>query len=175
MPLEDCAVHVVIRRALEEDWQTFRDVRLAALQDSPSAFGSTYAKEAAWPEEEWRKWAAKTEKGDENIMFLGFAGDRCVGVAGGFVHDKDTVMIISMWVAPDARRQGIGRLLVASVVDWARSVGSEFVDLWVTEGNDAARRLYEEMGFTATDDGRPLPSDESHRLRRMVLRLAANT
>jgi ribosomal protein S18 acetylase RimI-like enzyme len=36
-----------------DDWETLRDVRLTALQESPYAFGSNYAREAAFTEEQW--------------------------------------------------------------------------------------------------------------------------
>ena len=37
------------------DWRTLRDVRLAALQDSPHAFTSHYVQELGWSEREWRR------------------------------------------------------------------------------------------------------------------------
>jgi hypothetical protein len=43
-------------RVLEEDtWQDYRDVRLAALQESPEAFLATHTEEAMQPEQYWRR------------------------------------------------------------------------------------------------------------------------
>jgi ribosomal protein S18 acetylase RimI-like enzyme len=162
---------ISVRRALSDDWQTLRDIRLAALQESPSAFGSTYARESAWPEAKWRDWTAESEKATDQILFLAFDGDQCVGIAGGYDNEGKTARVIAMWVSPAARGRGIGELLVNAVVDWARSIGREVVDLHVTVGNTAAERLYRRLGFIPTGRGEPLPSDASYMLDHMELRL----
>ena len=43
-------------RVLDEgDWAEYRDVRLAALKESPEAFVATYEEESALDEEAWRE------------------------------------------------------------------------------------------------------------------------
>ncbi|HEX4399353.1 MAG TPA: hypothetical protein VH136_17065, partial [Trebonia sp.] len=63
------------------DWELVRDVRLAALRDAPSAFASSYEREAAYSEEQWRGWF-----GDRFAMFLADLPDRAepAGLAGVF-------------------------------------------------------------------------------------------
>ena len=46
--------------------------------------------------------------------------------------------VTAMWVDPRFRRQGVGDLLLKTVVDWARGDGYRQVFLWVTDGNDNA-------------------------------------
>ena len=54
-------------------------------------------------------------------------------------------------VRPDARGLGLGRVLVRALLDRARSRGARLATLNVYAENAAARRLYEEAGFSVTD------------------------
>jgi ribosomal protein S18 acetylase RimI-like enzyme len=162
---------IEIRPAVEDDWQTLRDTRLAALKDIPSAFGSTLARERGYTEEDWRRWIGQSRMGDQQILYLAFEGTNCVGIVGAFDQQARVVRLISMWVAPHARRRGLGRRLVDAVIDWSRSIGTDVVELHVTEGNAAAESLYRLMGFEPTEETMALPSDPTYKLRLMRLRL----
>jgi [ribosomal protein S18]-alanine N-acetyltransferase len=59
----------------------------------------------------------------------------------------DEVHITNVAVRPDARRQGIARALLTSVVDNARARAFKVVVLEVRPSNDHARTLYESFGF----------------------------
>jgi hypothetical protein len=48
----------------EEEWVVLREMRLAALQESPTAFLSSYSEESAYKEREWR---AEFERGEWTI------------------------------------------------------------------------------------------------------------
>lgn len=67
------------------------------------------------------------------LVNLGVRGDR--GWIGG------------VGVVPEARRKGIGRLLMEAVHGQARERGIREVSLEVLEANDAAYRLYEDLGY----------------------------
>ena len=155
------SVHIEIRRIEPADATALRSLRLAALADSPLAFGSTYADEAQRSDAEWSARATAASAGDERVMFLALLDDDIVGLAGGYRNERDptVVELVSMWTAPDARGLGIGRLLVRAVVGWAVASGSRSVGLWVTRGNAPAHRLYESTGFVESGEYRPLPSD----------------
>jgi ribosomal-protein-alanine N-acetyltransferase len=57
--------------------------------------------------------------------------------------------ILTIAVSPPARRRGIGRILVRAAASHARKLGADTMFLEVATGNDAARRLYAGVGFTA--------------------------
>ncbi|HVT21683.1 MAG TPA: GNAT family N-acetyltransferase [Mycobacteriales bacterium] len=163
----------MIRRITLGDVDVYRQVRLTALAESPSAFASTYATEAAFPDEVWAQRTAHAADGDERAMFLAYEAGECIGLAGATSDDLGADMqLISMWVAPAYRGTGVAAQLVDSVVEWCAQGGARNVALWVSRGNDRARRLYERMGFVVTGDVQPLPSDpckdEIRMLRTMI-------
>lgn len=56
--------------------------------------------------------------------------------------------VLTLAVAPAARRRGLGRALVEAALAEARRRGAEAAFLEVAEGNAAARALYAGCGFT---------------------------
>lgn len=66
-------------------------------------------------------------------------------VGYGVLRQIDAGEILLVGVKPEERRKGIGRRLVAEMLD--RSNRGENIFLEVREGNTAARRLYISMGF----------------------------
>ncbi|MBT5871813.1 MAG: ribosomal protein S18-alanine N-acetyltransferase [Candidatus Latescibacteria bacterium] len=72
------------------------------------------------------------------------------GMVVGFVvawFVVDEVHIGNVAVAPDARRQGIGRLLMDTLESQAVAEGCTYSTLEVRESNQSARQLYGQMGY----------------------------
>jgi GNAT superfamily N-acetyltransferase len=65
----------------------------------------------------------------------------------------DDCLVFSMWVAPQARREGVGRAWSDAAADWARSWGARRIVLWVTGANEGAQRFYEKIGFRLLTEG----------------------
>jgi ribosomal protein S18 acetylase RimI-like enzyme len=55
-------------------------------------------------------------------------------------------------VAPQARGRGVGRMLMDACLEESRRAGKTQLTLNTTERMKAARRMYESMGFTRTED-----------------------
>lgn len=53
----------------------------------------------------------------------------------------------SLYIAPESRHQGLGRVFLTDVLDHCRSRGATYVDLNTSEDDEAARHLYESLGF----------------------------
>jgi GNAT superfamily N-acetyltransferase len=146
---------VVIREITLDDWQTLRDVRLAALREAPSAFGSTYARESAFTQEQWRGRIS-----ERSVTFFAYLPDapEPAGLIGVYV-EADLPDVVSMWVRPGARGRGVGEALLSAAGGWAKARDHDTLFLWVTESNRPARTLYKRCGFAFTGDEQPLPSD----------------
>jgi ribosomal protein S18 acetylase RimI-like enzyme len=56
--------------------------------------------------------------------------------------------LAELYVVPDRRRQGLGRALMDEALRAARERGADSMDIGVDEPDQAARRLYETLGFT---------------------------
>jgi len=133
-----------IRRLQPADAALYREIRLEALQKNPEAFGSTFEKESAQP----LSWfEAAIRRAD---IFGGFLDGWLMGIAGFTVKEgtknEHKGLLWTMYVRSDARKSGLGKILVAAVLDHARG-RVEMVQLTVVTENAAARRLYEAMGF----------------------------
>ena len=138
------------------DWQAMRDIRLDALREAPYAFASSYDSEAAYPEQTWQERAAA---GNSILAYRPESGPRPVGLVAAIGLVPDELELVSMWVRPEARGRQVGSGLVEAVMEYARERPVARVHLWVTESNQAARRLYERCGFAPTGERQPLPSD----------------
>ena len=71
----------------------------------------------------------------------GIAGFAVVSCAGG-VADLENIA-----VQPDARCQGIGRMLCREVIDWSRSRAAQVLELEVRVSSAGALALYRSLGF----------------------------
>lgn len=136
----------------------FKLVRLRALREDPSAFGSTYAEESRLTDAEWIDLAARrTAKG--SMVWLAFVDEVPCGIVGVFLDAPARARLVSMWVAKDARGQGIGKALVDAAIAWARESRAQTVVLTVTSNNDTATRFYEGLGFARNGRTEPYPND----------------
>jgi RimJ/RimL family protein N-acetyltransferase len=94
-----------------------------------------------------------------------------VGVAGLHQSGENEPEVIGMWVVPAERGHGIGAQLTLAAVRQAEHQGARSVKLWVTDGNDTARRMYQRLGFHFTGESAQLPHDSATGERKMSMSL----
>src|SRR5207245_6153457 len=138
------AAPIDLRRLLPEDAAIYQAIRLAALQNSPDAFSSTFEAEKDRPLD---RFAARLA---DAFVLGAFRGSQLVGVAGFYVQPgpkhAHKGMLWGMYVQPRHRSAGIGRILVEAIIQHA-SRHVELLQLFVVSENAPARRLYSSLGF----------------------------
>jgi len=149
---------IVIERITPQTALVFKDVRLRALLDAPTAFSSTYAKESQFPDEEWMKRSVRWSS-DGSVAFLAMDVVVGCGIIGAYEENAQCAQVISMWVDPEFRRAGVGKALIDAVVDWAGSRAVRELKLMVTSVNQGAIAFYKRLGFRMTGKTAVYPND----------------
>jgi len=150
----------------------FKNVRLRALQDAPTAFSSTYARESAIADHEWIMRSVRWSS-DGAIGYIAFDGDCSCGLVACYVQTENPLRahVISMWVDPSYRRTGVGKMLINAVQAWAQERRMRDLKLMVTSVNEGAIRFYERIGFRKTGNKGAYPNAPSIEEFEMVLAL----
>lgn len=137
------------RRDRELIWRATTDTLWADVPEAERAVLDRREVEA-----HFRPRAEHVMDSRENAVFVAEdAGGRVLGyaVAGGattMLTPARFGFLYDLWVAPEARRQGVGRRLVEHVAAWCRARGFRRIKLEVGAGNVAARALYGSLGFS---------------------------
>lgn len=134
------------RAALADLWATLLaeqaalDVRLAVAEDAAKRWANDFP--------EWIR-------ADVRRLFVAETGGEVVGFVSAQpwypppIYAPFTAVYISeLYVVPSARRQGVGRDLVAAVQDWAVAFGATQIRLGVLAGNAAGMAFWAAVGGT---------------------------
>lgn len=159
---------VTLRVVPTDGWHDWRGVRLAALAESPSAFGSRLA-DWQGPGDREERWRGRLSIPGAHDLIAELDGE-AVGMASGVPDGPRAGEVISMWVAPGARGRGVGDALLRGIGGWAREVGLTRLHLAVRVHNAAARGLYVRHGFEVTGE---VVDETGEREQLMVLLLPA--
>jgi GNAT superfamily N-acetyltransferase len=127
-----------IRRIRADEGLALRALRLAALADSPMAYGSTFAREDAYAEAVWHERAAAGAAGGNVVTIVAEQDGRLTAMASGLgsgpeTQDRSHPTMVGVFVEPTSRRQGVGVALIEAVVGWARSRSSARLTVWITD------------------------------------------
>jgi ribosomal protein S18 acetylase RimI-like enzyme len=146
----------VVRRASKQDLP-----RVAALagalvrmhhEADPSRFFliDDVEKGYAW-------WLGRELERAGAVVLVASHGEHIVGYAYGALEDRDWNLLLDahgaihdVFVADEARSQGVGRDLVNALVEALTALGAPRVVLSTMVGNESAQRLFRSCGFRPT-------------------------
>jgi RimJ/RimL family protein N-acetyltransferase len=140
---------ISIRRIHLGEGQLFKELRLASLKESPSAFSSTYESALGRSRKSWNEQADSTAEGKDRCTFIAFSDGFPVGIAAIYRDNKKKQEgeILQVWVSPDFRGSRVAGELVETILQWSEENGFQRVLAKVTPGNDRALRFYKKCGF----------------------------
>jgi GNAT superfamily N-acetyltransferase len=189
MSSESITIYEIPNPAPEEDVTNYTEIRLSSLSSNPETFGSTYGAESAFTRDQWvsrvNTSGRKTLIAIDNLKGLWIGtfsvlSPEMLAPIGGPKRtsyppeistaeergELDVFILIGMWVRPDYRRRGVGRMLVQRALEavrhWHYTTTQPNPDLerfekpkerihaillGVHTENGAARSLYEKNGF----------------------------
>jgi ribosomal protein S18 acetylase RimI-like enzyme len=142
---------VTVRPLTEHDAAAFLALRRRALTTNPDEFMASLADEDELSLDKVRQRLAHATVATGEIIFGAFAP----GLIGAVALTRDLrakhrhrAELHEMYVAPELRGRGVGKMLVRQAVAVARTIpGLEVVHGDVVAHNQAAMGLYEQFGF----------------------------
>lgn len=138
-----------LRRLGPDDAAPFQALRLRGLRECPEAFASSHDEEA---DEPLQAVALRLAPRPDGAVFGAWRGQDLVGVLGlqreRLQKLAHKAFVWGMYVAPEARRSGVGRsLLRHALVHASTELKVRQVTLGVNAANRGAVELYRSEGF----------------------------
>jgi ribosomal protein S18 acetylase RimI-like enzyme len=157
---------MIIQRLAPTHATMYQAMMLEAYALHPESFTSDPLERHALPIEWWEN-RLKDETEPSEVVFGAMDNGRLSGVVGlSFSTQKKTrhkAVIFGMYVPLGQRQKGIGAQLLGTLLSYSKTrLYVTVLQLTVSEGNVAARKLYEDFGFVtfgveplavANDDG----------------------
>ena len=137
---------IQVRALGEDDWEQFRSIRLAALQESPEAFVASAAEEEGYDEDFWRLRLRRARR-----LVAEVEGKPVGLVCVGRLDDADnTAELFGLWVDPQWRGRSVAANLVRRGSEEAAGEGFERLAYWVSTDNGRAVTFASSFGFRPT-------------------------
>ncbi|MBP9669894.1 GNAT family N-acetyltransferase [Candidatus Woesebacteria bacterium] len=134
----------IVSNAPLEDWEKYKNLRIEALKNVPQAFLDDPDMAEKMSKEEWQRRMSS--------MYFAEIDGKWVGMIGAYQEKKTKVKhilnIVSVYVAPSYRGQGIGKALLEYVIEQAKKNPEiKKLLLGVVTTQEPAQELYKSLGF----------------------------
>lgn len=147
-------VDIEIRVLGEDEWQLYREVRLAALADAPESFVGRHEDEVARDEQFWQERMGRASR------IIAERNGQPVGLVGLGLHDDpedpDAAEVFGLWTSPTVRGQRVARGLVSIAAQKATANGHRLLYYWAISDNASAVGFASSFGFRPTSKRRPV-------------------
>jgi RimJ/RimL family protein N-acetyltransferase len=142
---------VICRRLAPGEEGEYRRVHLESLLTFPDNFGTRHEDQRLVERLPFEDFISSAS--EDNFVFGAFVDGELLAIAGfrreGRPKTRHRGEIVQMFVSLAAQGRGIGEMLLRSVIEAAFDLPDmESIELSAVAENDAARRLYERVGFT---------------------------
>ena len=129
-----------------------KELRLLALKDAPLAFGETLEQALEHDDKYWDLITESMVPPNKQRMFIAKDDGHYIGSVYALEdkNDKTVGRLAGMWVDSKSRKKGVGKMLVESHQQWAKSLGFKKIRLWVEDPNKIAKEFYARLGFYET-------------------------
>ena len=125
-------------------------IRYMKTVNSETEFLIRSADESDIPEADERAFLCRTADSSNDLMITAFSGERVVGNCQIGFHDRKKTRHragIAIAIVSDFWGCGLGTALMKELIAAAIGHGVSQIELGFIEGNDRAKRLYENLGF----------------------------
>jgi L-amino acid N-acyltransferase YncA len=131
---------IEVRAMRRDDWSAVRDIYEAGIATGNATFETVAPSWQAWDASHLADHRLVAADGDTVVGWaaLGPVSDRCVyaGVAEN-----------SVYIAPDARRRGVGRMVLSALIERAEAAGYWTIQTGIFPENTASVALHQACGF----------------------------
>lgn len=140
---------IIIREASLADAEQFRQLRLDALLDSPTAFSADHQMNLNQSMEYWQD---RLREDEHATVFFAEHDHQIIGMTGiargRSEKTKHNGMLWGVYISPAWRGLHIAETLIETCIEWAKARDVKIAKLGVVSTNKSAIRCYERCGFT---------------------------
>ena len=140
---------IVLRESNLADVEQFRDLRLNALQDSPTAFSADLQTNINHPASYWED---RLREDETATIFFAEYENHLIGMTGVRLGQSPKTQhgagIWGVYIRPEWRGLHIAEALIEMCTDWAKLRDVVILKLAVVSTNGPAVRCYKRCGFS---------------------------
>lgn len=145
------ASEIQIRMLRPDDWESFRDLRLHAIETHNHVLSSGYEPEKFVhdkdrQENDWRDFLSSSRF----KIFGAFDGDTIIGMNAIFLPEDrpDTAELIMSYLQPDYRGRGLSHMFYEARLDWIKAHDTlKHIIAFHRKGNEGVAHTLKKLGF----------------------------